>query len=67
MLVDVERSVGETEAQTVDYTVAASGKLALLDRMLPRLQVGLLSWLVFVFVVIFSCLAHPPPCWGTRI
>ncbi|CAM9927804.1 unnamed protein product [Ectocarpus sp. 13 AM-2016] len=38
MLVDVERSVGETEAQTVDYTVAASGKLALLDRMLPRLQ-----------------------------
>ncbi|CAM9583453.1 unnamed protein product, partial [Ectocarpus sp. 12 AP-2014] len=38
MLVDVERGVGETEAQTVDYTVAASGKLALLDRMLPRLQ-----------------------------
>ncbi|CAN0350025.1 unnamed protein product, partial [Hapterophycus canaliculatus] len=41
MLLDVRHAggEGETEAQAVDKTVAASGKLALLDRMLPRLQV----------------------------
>ena len=39
MLLDVEPGLGETEEQAVDNMVAASGKLALLDRMLPRLKV----------------------------
>eukprot|EP00903_Cladosiphon_okamuranus_P009406 g8970.t1 len=38
MLLDVEPGMGVTEEQAVDNMVAASGKLALLDRMLPRLK-----------------------------
>ncbi|CAM9201270.1 unnamed protein product [Scytosiphon promiscuus] len=39
MLLDVNNAcAGETESQAVDNLVTASGKLALLDRMLPRLQ-----------------------------
>lgn len=43
LLLDVEPSPLETEKETVDKMVAASGKLTLLDRMLPRLQVRMLS------------------------
>lgn len=39
LLLDVEADVEETETQVVDRMIAASGKLSLLDRMLPRLQV----------------------------
>eukprot|EP00752_Nemacystus_decipiens_P010606 g9444.t1 len=38
MLLDVEPGSGDAEEQAVDNMVAASGKLALLDRMLPRLK-----------------------------
>lgn len=40
LLLDVEPSAEETEKESVDKMVAASGKLSLLDRMLPRLQVN---------------------------
>lgn len=40
LLLDVEPGADETEKESVDKMVAASGKLSLLDRMLPRLQVN---------------------------
>lgn len=39
LLLDVQPDVDETEQESVAKMVAASGKLSLLDRMLPRLQV----------------------------
>ncbi|CAN0476020.1 unnamed protein product, partial [Laminaria digitata] len=38
LLLNVESCPKETEKQAMDKMVAASGKLTLLDRMLPRLQ-----------------------------
>lgn len=39
LLLDVKPTAGESEEQALEKMIAASGKLTLLDRMLPRLQV----------------------------
>lgn len=39
LLLDVKPTAGESEEQALEKMIAASGKLTLLDKMLPRLQV----------------------------